>query len=83
MVYYNIWRCHQDLLFSNIDNSKQMNTIRCIIVDDEPFALKVGVVGSLGCACREILDEIGREHGLEFVKFLKSPIDELVKYHGI
>lgn len=51
--------------------------------DDEPFALKVGVVGSLGCACREILDKIGREHGLEFVKFLKSPIDELVKYHGI
>lgn len=51
--------------------------------DDEPFALKVGVVGSLGCACREILVKIGREHGLEFVKFLKSPIDELVKYHGI
>ena len=51
--------------------------------DDEPFALKVGVVGSLGCACKEILDKIGREHGLEFVKFLKSPIDELVKYHGI
>jgi N-acetylglucosamine kinase-like BadF-type ATPase len=51
--------------------------------DDEPFALKVGVVGSFGCACQEILDKIGREHGLEFVKFLKSPIDELVKYHGI
>ena len=51
--------------------------------DDEPFALKVGVVGSLGCGCREILVKIGREHGLEFVKFLKSPIDELVKYHGI
>lgn len=51
--------------------------------DDEPFALKVGVVGSLGCAFREILVKIGREHGLEFVKFLKSPIDELVKYHGI
>lgn len=44
---------------------------------------KVGVVGSLGCACKEILVKIGREHGLEFVKFLKSPIDELVKYHGI
>lgn len=46
-------------------------------------ACKVGVVGSFGCACQEILDKIGREHGLEFVKFLKSPIDELVKYHGI
>lgn len=46
-------------------------------------ACKVGVVGSFGCACQEILVKIGREHGLEFVKFLKSPIDELVKYHGI
>ena len=48
-----------------------------------PYACKVGVVGSFGCACQEILERIGRENGLEFVKFLKSPIDELVKYHGL
>ena len=45
--------------------------------------VKVGVVGSLGCACEDILREEGRRYGLEFVKFMKSPIDELVKYHGI
>lgn len=43
----------------------------------------VGVVGSLGCACEEILRETGRRYGLEFVKFIKSPIEELVWYHGI
>ncbi len=44
---------------------------------------EVGVVGSFGCACEPLLREIGSRYGLEFVKFLKSPIDELVKYHGI
>ncbi len=49
----------------------------------EDGTLKVGVVGSFGCACESILREIGARYGLEFVKFIKSPIDELVKYHGI
>ncbi len=44
---------------------------------------QVGVVGSFGCACELILKEIGSRYGLEFIKFIKSPIDELVKYHGI
>ena len=51
--------------------------------DEAAYARKVGVVGSLGCACKESMEKIGKEHGLEFVRFLKSPIDELVKYHGI
>ncbi len=45
--------------------------------------LKVGVAGSFGCACEPFLRTIGSRYGLEFVKFLKSPIDELVKYHGL
>ena len=40
-----------------------------------------GVAGSFGCACEDMLRRIGQEHGLEFVKFIKSPIDELVTYH--
>lgn len=44
---------------------------------------KVGVVGSLGCACEDILRESAAPYGLEFVKFIKSPIEELVRYHGI
>ena len=44
---------------------------------------KVGIVGSLGCACEDVLREAGAAYGLEFVKFIKSPIEELVRYHGI
>ena len=43
--------------------------------------IKVGVTGSFGFACREILCDIGTRHGLEFVKFIKSPVDGLVTYH--
>lgn len=48
---------------------------------DKEAALKVGVVGSFGCACESLLREIGARYGLEFVAFLKSPIDQLVRYH--
>lgn len=43
----------------------------------------VGIVGSFGCACEDRIREIGERYGLDFVKFLRSPIDELVRYHGI
>lgn len=44
---------------------------------------KVGVVGSFGCACEDLVRETGSRYGLEFVKFIKSPVEELVKYHGL
>lgn len=44
-------------------------------------ALKAGVVGSFGCACEDLLRQVGGRYGLEFVKFIKSPVDELVTYH--
>lgn len=43
--------------------------------------VKVGVVGSFGCACEAALRETGIRHGLEFTMFLKSPIDKLTEYH--
>lgn len=48
---------------------------------DKEAARRIGVVGSFGCACEEMLREIGSRYGLEFVAFLKSPIDSLVRYH--
>lgn len=42
---------------------------------------EVGIVGSFGCACRDELETIGKEYGLTFVKFVKSPIDALAAYH--
>lgn len=50
---------------------------------DASVARRIGVVGSFGCACENFLRTAGAPYGLEFVKFVKSPIDELVKYHGI
>lgn len=44
-------------------------------------ARNIGVVGSFGCACEDVLRAIGCSYGLDFVKFIKSPIDELVTYH--
>lgn len=46
-----------------------------------PHTSAVGVVGSFGFACRDIMTEIGSRYDLQFIKFIKSPIDELVKYH--
>ena len=51
------------------------------LTTDSISARKAGVVGSFGWAFMDFLVEAGKEHGLEFVKFLKDPIDELVKYH--
>lgn len=48
---------------------------------DSSAAKTVGVVGSFGCACEDMLRMIGARYGLEFVKFIKSPVDELVIYH--
>ena len=39
----------------------------------------VAVVGSFGCACREDLVRIGKEYGVRFAEFIKSPVEVLVK----
>lgn len=48
---------------------------------DPDAANKVGIVGSFGCACEDIVRAVGARYGLEFVRFIKSPIDDLVKCH--
>ncbi len=49
--------------------------------EDPAAAGNIGVVGSFGCACQDMLRTIGGRYGLNFVKFIKSPVDELVTYH--
>ena len=41
----------------------------------------IGVVGSIGYYFREQLEIVSREYGFSLKKVIKSPIDELVKYH--
>jgi N-acetylglucosamine kinase-like BadF-type ATPase len=48
---------------------------------DSDAARTIGVVGSFGCACEDMLRWVGERYGLDFVKFIKSPVDELVTYH--
>ncbi len=43
--------------------------------------LSVGVVGSVGCSCRDILTSVGKGCGVDFIKFIPAPIEALVKYH--
>jgi len=43
----------------------------------------VGVVGGFGCACRAELERLGAEYGLTFSRFIPSPMEGLVAYHGV
>lgn len=54
----------------------------CQGASDSVAARRVGVVGSFGCACEPLLHALAPAYGLDFVKFIKSPIDELVLYHS-
>lgn len=54
----------------------------CQGASDCTAARTVGVVGSFGCACEPLLHALAPAYGLQFVKFIKSPIDELVEYHS-
>ena len=45
--------------------------------------LPVGVVGGFGCACRADLERLGTEYGLTFTRFIPSPMEGLIAYHGV
>ena len=45
--------------------------------------LRVGVVGGFGCACRAELERLGAEYGLTFSRFIPSPMEGLIAYHGL
>lgn len=43
--------------------------------------LSVGVIGSVGCLFSERLDLIAEKNGFKVTKYLRYPIEHLVKYH--
>jgi N-acetylglucosamine kinase-like BadF-type ATPase len=45
--------------------------------------LPVGVVGGFGGACRAELERLGAEYGLTFSRFIPSPMEGLIDYHGV
>jgi len=46
-------------------------------------AYPVGVVGGFGCACRAELERLGAGYGLTFTRFIPSPMEGLIEYHGV
>lgn len=42
---------------------------------------QVGVAGSFGFALKEEIKTLGKEYGLDCVRFIQSPIDQLIEYH--
>lgn len=73
----------QDILTDNLESLIRRSIVRYADGAADPAAARnIGVVGSFGCACEEELRTIGERYGLNFVKFIKSPIDELVAYHA-
>ncbi|MCQ2143977.1 MAG: hypothetical protein MJY56_07915 [Bacteroidales bacterium] len=45
-------------------------------------SLPVGVVGTFGLVCQELVRESAKEFGFNVVKFVKSPIEALAAYHS-
>jgi N-acetylglucosamine kinase-like BadF-type ATPase len=73
----------QELLEDCLESLIKRALVRYADQAKDGSARNVGVVGSFGCSCEDMLRTIGARYGLNFVKFIKSPIDELVTYHGL
>lgn len=43
----------------------------------------LGIVGGFGWAYRDIVTEVGKEYGVTIETFMESPLEGLLKYHGI
>ena len=44
--------------------------------------MEVGVAGSVGYACRDMLMALGEEYNIGFCRFMASPIESLAAYHS-
>lgn len=44
--------------------------------------LPIGVTGSVGCVFSNVLDSVGQELGFKVSRYLRYPIEELIKYHS-
>lgn len=51
----------------------------CLYPDYGHYSLNC--VGSVGCVCRDILEDVAAEFGMKLGSVLQAPMDGLVKYH--
>lgn len=64
-----------------VDNNFRQLFERAILQYDR--SLPVGVVGSFGYSCRNLLRQMGEEYGVRFSRFLATPIEGLLQYHAV
>ena len=79
LSFYEINRYMQHL----VDENFRRFIDRCIRpCMDNDSTVQVGVVGSFGYACKEILAALSSREGVQFSKFIKSPSEDLIRYHA-
>ena len=63
------------------DNLRSFITRSLMSYRKDDGTMQVGVAGSIGTACMNMLESLGKEYGIDFCKFITSPIEELAAYH--
>lgn len=63
-----------------VDNNFRLFFERTVMQYD---SLPLGIVGGFGYACRDILATIGKEYNVTFTSIAASPLEGLIKYHGL
>ena len=75
LAFYNV----DSYMHQLIEDNFRAFLKRCVLQCDNK--LPIGIVGGFGYACREILTSIASEEGVRIDSILKSPSQNLVKYH--
>ena len=64
------------------ENLRSFVTRSLLAYRQDGVAMRVGVAGSVGYVCRRFLEELGTEYGMDFCRFIQSPIAALADYHS-
>lgn len=64
------------------ENLRSFVTRSLLSYRQDGAAMRVGVAGSVGYVCRSFLEELGTEYGMDFCRFIQSPITALADYHS-
>ena len=65
-----------------IENLRDFITRSLLAYRHDGEILKTGVAGSVGLACSRWLQSLGSEYGIDFCKYISSPVESLADYHS-
>jgi N-acetylglucosamine kinase-like BadF-type ATPase len=72
---------YEDPYIKNMVDCNFRSFFRRCIKQYDTDSNSVGIVGGFGYALQETVRTIASEEGIRISRFIKAPIDELVKYH--